>query len=111
MACIFCRIVSGEIPTNIIYEDEFVCAFRDISPVAPVHVVLISKDHLERIDTPGVEKIAGHVILAISKLAATLGLSEDGFRVVNNAGKYGGQMVNHLHFHLLGGRHLEWPPG
>ena len=111
MACIFCKIVSGEIPANIIYEDDFVCAFHDINPVAPAHMVLIPKDHLPRIDSPGVEKIAGHVILAIGKIVATLGLSKDGFRVVSNAGEYGGQTVNHLHFHILGGRLLEWPPG
>lgn len=111
MACIFCKIVSGELPAHMVYEDDSVIAFKDINPVAPVHIVVIPKQHLERIDSCGVEDISGHLIRTINTLAADLGLSDSGFRVVVNTGEYGGQTVNHLHFHLLGGRPFEWPPG
>jgi len=111
MSCIFCKIVSRELPAHIVYENEHVCAFKDINPVAPVHVVIITKKHIERVDSTGAEDVAGHIVRAVAVLASDLGLSEDGYRVVVNAGSFGGQTVNHLHFHLLGGRRLQWPPG
>lgn len=111
MACIFCKIVLREVPANIVYEDDYVCGFHDINPVAPAHIVIIPKEHIARIDAPGAERIAEHVVIAINALAHKLGLSEAGFRVVSNAGADGGQTIDHLHFHLIGGRRLQWPPG
>lgn len=111
LECIFCKIVSREIPANIIYEDTYVCAFYDINPVAPVHIVVIPREHYARLDSPGVEATTAQLFAAIGKIAFASGLSEDGFRVVVNVGSDGGQTVEHLHFHLLGGRQLKWPPG
>lgn len=111
MSCIFCRIVSREIPANILFEDDYTCAFRDANPVAPVHVLVIPKKHVERIDSPDAAEFGLHIFNAIKQVALNEGLSEDGFRVVSNAGKNGGQTVDHLHFHLIGGRPFRWPPG
>jgi histidine triad (HIT) family protein len=111
--CLFCGIVKGEIPSEKVYEDDRVLAFKDINPVAPVHVLLIPKEHhsdvIEAADRD--PAVLGHLFTVASKLAKELGLSEKGFRVVNNYGKEGGQTVFHLHFHLIGGRQLTWPPG
>jgi histidine triad (HIT) family protein len=111
--CLFCGIVKGEIPSEKVYEDDRVLAFKDINPVAPVHILLIPKEHhsdvIEAADRDPV--VLGHLFTVASKLAKELGLSEKGFRVVNNYGKEGGQTVFHLHFHLIGGRQLTWPPG
>lgn len=111
--CIFCQIVAGKIPSEKVYEDEDLFAFRDINPAAPVHILVIPKKHisslmeLEEAD----QAIGGKILLGIQKVARQLGLHEKGFRVVNNMGEEGGQTVYHIHFHLLGGRHLTWPPG
>jgi histidine triad (HIT) family protein len=113
MDCIFCKIIAGEIPSKKVYEDEQCYAFYDIEPAAPTHVLVIPKKHitslaqLDEADAP----LAGDLLLAIKKIAAQLGLDKDGYRVVNNIGEQGGQTVFHLHFHLLGGRELSWPPG
>ena len=109
---IFARIIDREIPADIVYEDDDCLAFRDVSPQAPTHVLLIPKwaiaslADLGSADTP----LLGHMLLVIRKLAEELGLS-NGYRVVANCGPDGGQSVDHLHFHLLGGRPLSWPPG
>lgn len=111
--CIFCRIIEGKIPSKKVYEDEYVYAFHDISPAAPTHVLVIPKQHiaslmeLKEIDQTVIVKI----MTAIQKIAKEFGLDEKGFRVVNNVGEEGGQTVNHIHFHLLGGRTMTWPPG
>lgn len=111
--CIFCKIVNGEIESNKVFEDESVLAFYDINKEAPVHVVIIPKKHIESLNS--IEKEDGvllaHLINVIKEIADKLGLKESGYRIVNNCGKDGGQTVPHLHFHLLGGRTLNWPPG
>ena len=111
--CIFCKIASGAIPVNLVYEDDFLVAFPDINPMAPVHVLVIPRKHLDSIAAAGPDDAAllGHALLTLPKIAAKLGIAESGFRVVMNTGKDGGQSVMHLHWHLLGGRFMEWPPG
>ena len=110
--CLFCKIAGGEFSTEFLLESENVVAFRDINPVAPTHILVIPRKHiaslaqLETEDGP----LMGEIMLSIKKLAEQEGLA-DGVRVVANTGRDGGQSVNHLHFHLLGGRSLQWPPG
>lgn len=110
--CLFCKIVAGEIPSTKIYEDDFVYAFADISPQAPFHAVVVPKIHISfttEIDEKNSLYVA-KVYEAVAKIAKEQKL-EKGFRVVNNCGEHGGQTVNHLHFHLLARRYLQWPPG
>ncbi|QUH26911.1 histidine triad nucleotide-binding protein [Serpentinicella alkaliphila] len=112
--CLFCKIVNKEIPATIVYEDNYVVAFNDISPQAPKHVLVIPKKHIASFDHLTEEdnkEIIPYVFTAINKIAKDLDISEEGYRVVNNCGKMGGQTVGHIHFHLLGGRQLMWPPG
>jgi len=111
--CVFCKIIKGEIPSSKVYEDEKVVAFNDINPEAPVHVLIVPKIHVQSIlelDEAGYNIIA-HVFKVASDIAKNLKLDEKGFRIVNNIGEDGGQTVPHIHFHLLGGRSLQWPPG
>lgn len=109
---IFKKIIDREIPADIVYEDEHCLAFKDISPQAPIHVLVIPKKEIKSIADLGDDdfELAGHLIRTIRNLANQLGL-ENGYRVVANTGDEGGQSVDHLHFHLLGGRPLGWPPG
>lgn len=109
---IFKRIIDKEIPANIVYEDELCLAFHDISPQAPVHVLIIPKKELVNIgEATSVDaELLGHMMLVVRTCADKLGLT-NGYRVVTNIGRDGGQSVDHLHFHLLGGRPLAWPPG
>jgi len=111
--CIFCKIINKEIPAEIVYEDELMLAFKDLNPVAPVHVLLIPKKHISTLSDLQSEDIntMGHIIYIAKKLASELGLGEQGFRIVSNCKEDGGQTVFHIHFHLLGGRFLDWPPG
>lgn len=111
--CIFCRIVSGEIPATKVYEDQHVTAFKDINPVAPVHILVIPNRHIESLAHVDAcdQELMGHLVCSLSRIAADQGLSERGYRVVVNCGEEGGQTVPHLHFHLLGRRQLNWPPG
>lgn len=111
--CIFCKIAAKEIPSNIVYEDDKVLAFHDVNPEAPVHVLIIPKEHIESIAhvSNTHKEILGHIHLVIKNIAQQLGLNKDGYRIVNNCGELGGQTVNHMHFHLLGGRAMLWPPG
>ncbi len=111
--CIFCKIASGQIPTNYIYEDDRVVAFNDIEPQAPTHILIIPKEHIPSAMelTEENASIVSHIFLVASKIAKEKGFDKDGFRLVNNCGKDGGQTVGHLHFHLLAGRYLQWPPG
>ncbi|MBE7013181.1 MAG: histidine triad nucleotide-binding protein [Ruminococcaceae bacterium] len=109
--CIFCKIAKGEIPSNFVYEDDKICAFKDINPVAPVHVLIIPKTHIASAmelndDNSG---IVAHIFACAGKIAKIMGVDESGFRIVNNCGKDGGQTVGHLHFHLIGGKELLWP--
>lgn len=105
--CIFCKIISGDIPSSKVYEDEYVYAFRDINPQAPVHVLIVTKEHIccaDEIDETN-SFLVSKVFEAVPKIAAAEGLS-NGYRVINNCGEDGGQTVKHLHFHLIGGKKL-----
>jgi len=110
---IFDKIIRREIPADILYEDDQTLAFRDVSPQAPTHVLVIPKKPLVNLldATEDDTLLLGQLLQAAIHTARTLGLAEDGFRIVINVGKDGGQSVDHLHLHLLGGRHLTWPPG
>ena len=113
MATVFDRILSREIPAAIVYEDAFALAFRDIAPQAPVHVLVIPKRPIVRLATsqPGDEELLGHLLSVCRRVAEQEGIADTGYRVVTNSGDDGGQSVDHLHFHVLGGRRLTWPPG
>ncbi|SHG85672.1 histidine triad (HIT) family protein [Thermosyntropha lipolytica DSM 11003] len=111
--CIFCKIVAKEMNSKIVYEDEKIMAIEDINPVAPVHILIIPKKHIASLDAVTDEdlELMGHIQLTASKLAKKLGLNQNGYRLVNNCGSWGGQTVFHIHYHLLGGRAFAWPPG
>ena len=113
MSCLFCRIVAGEIPAQIIYEDEQCLAFRDINPQAPTHVLVIPRKHIAMLAdaTDDDEGVLGRLLLAGAHVARDEGLSESGFRTVINSGAGAGQSVFHIHVHIIGGRQLGWPPG
>ena len=108
MNCIFCKIAAGEIPADILYTDEEVIAFRDISPQAPVHILIVPGEHVATLAELPEEKsvLVGHMVEVANKLAVSEDISESGYRVVVNCGQQGGQEVQHLHMHLLGGRQL-----
>ena len=110
--CIFCKIANHVIESNYAYEDEQISAFYDLEPQAPVHVLIVPKKHIGSLDETKEEDAAllGHIMLKIKEIAAKEGL-EKGYRVVINTGEDGGQSVHHLHFHLLGKRAMNWPPG
>jgi histidine triad (HIT) family protein len=110
---IFAKIIAGEIPSEKLYEDEHVVAFRDIQPQAPVHVLVVPRKPLVSVADASIEdaELLGRLLLAAAKVARSLGLEDDGYRLVTNIGEYGGQSVFHLHVHLLGGRKMGWPPG
>lgn len=110
--CLFCKIANGEIPSEFLYEDDDLVAFRDIDPQAPVHILLVPKAHIESAQalTEADGALLGKLYCVAARLAADAGL-EKGYRVVTNVGAEGGQSVAHLHFHLLGGRQMGWPPG
>ncbi len=109
MDCIFCQIVAGKIPSEILYQDEKVIAFRDINPQAPIHLVIIPKRHIPSLTHLSEEDLPliGHMVNAANELAKKEGIAESGYRLVINCGKQGGQLVPHLHMHLLGGRRLS----
>ena len=112
--CIFCRIAAKEIPAAAVYEDDAVIAFKDLEPQAPVHVLIIPKKHLASVLDFAEEDraLAAHILTTVlPQIARELGIADGGFRLVTNTGADGGQTVGHLHFHLLGGRSLAWPPG
>jgi histidine triad (HIT) family protein len=112
MSCLFCRIVEGEIPSTPVFQDELSYAFADINPKAPVHILIIPREHIpSMIDTDQSKRaILGHLLWAAGEIARNKGLT-NGYRIVVNTGKDGGQTVDHLHLHLLGGRQMTWPPG
>lgn len=113
MDCLFCKIIAGEIPSTKVYEDDNVYGFLDIEPQAPVHIILVPKQHVasaNELTEEHTEEI-GKIFLAAAKIAKEQGFAEAGYRIVNNCGEDGGQTVSHLHFHLLAGRNLQWPPG
>ena len=111
--CVFCKIVSKEIPAEIVYEDDFVVAFKDLKPITPVHLLLITKKHIPTlldIQDEDVE-IMGRLQQAAKKIAREQGFADAGFRLVSNCGRDAEQIVMHVHYHLLAGRPLNWPPG
>lgn len=109
--CLFCKIANGEIPSAKVYEDDAVLVFRDISPAAPEHVLVIPKKHYDNVMRLDDDTLLARMFAAARAAAKQLGISETGFRLVINTGKDGGQTVGHLHMHLLGARELGWPPG
>jgi len=111
--CLFCRIVRRELPARIIFENERLLAFEDIRPKAPVHVLVIPKDHFASLnDAPeGAEALLGEILLRAREIARETGIGESGYRIVLNTARDSGQEVFHIHFHILGGRRLAWPPG
>ncbi len=112
MDCIFCKIIAGQIPSDKVYEDEWVYAFRDINPEAPTHILVIPKEHITSMDDINEtnSNVVAKIFEAVAKIAKSEGL-ENGYRVVSNCKEDGGQTVYHLHYHILGGRSLQWPPG
>ena len=110
---LFQKIADKEIPSAMVYEDELCVAFRDITPVAPVHVLLVPRKPIPSIEAATAEDAAllGHLMLKVGEIARAEGLDEDGFRTVMNTGEDAGQTVPHLHIHIIGGRSLQWPPG
>lgn len=111
--CIFCRIIRGEVPADLLHNDDLVVAIRDLYPKAPTHLLLLPREHIASAanltDTDG--PMLGRLFAVAAKLAAEAGIVGSGFRLVTNAGEAAGQSVPHLHFHLLGGRTMKWPPG
>ena len=111
--CLFCKIVAGDIPSTKVHEDDVIVAFRDIAPRAPTHILVIPRDHiasaadLTEADGPMLGRLFG----TIAEIARSEGIADAGYRLVSNVGRWGGQTVDHLHIHLLGGRAFEWPPG
>jgi len=112
MSCLFCKIIEGTIPSTRVYEDEECIAFSDINPQAPSHVLVVPRKHIGSLAETGNENttLLGHLLASVAEIARQKGLAK-GYRVVINTGADGGQTVDHLHLHLLGGRHLTWPPG
>ena len=111
--CIFCRVVAGEVRADVIFQDDRCVAFRDINPQAPVHVLVIPREHIESLDDAGRgdEAVLGHILRVAARVANDEGLTESGFRTIINTGAGAGQSVLHLHLHVLGGRQMTWPPG
>ena len=111
--CLFCKIIGGEIPSNKVYEDELCYAFYDIAPQAPTHFLVVPKAHIQSVTaiTPENSAVVAHIFEVIAKLAQERGFAEAGYRVVSNIGEVGQQSVPHLHFHVLAGRDMTWPPG
>jgi histidine triad (HIT) family protein len=112
MSCLFCKIIKGEIPSTAVYQDEFEYAFADVNPKAPVHILIVPREHISSLADADEKnrELLGHMLLAAATIARDKGLDK-GYRIVVNTGDDGGQTVNHLHLHLLGGRPLAWPPG
>ncbi len=111
--CIFCRIIAGDIPSKKAHEDEVVVAFHDINPQAPTHIVIIPRKHVSSLDAlvPEEDGAIGHLVRVAAQIARNEGIAGSGYRLVANCGSAAGQSVDHVHFHLLGGRAMRWPPG
>lgn len=113
MDCIFCKIANGEIPAKIIYQDDSIVAFDDINPQAPIHTIIIPRKHIATLNDVKNEdsELIAHMIQSANLLAKQSDIAKDGYRIVMNCNAHGGQTVFHIHLHLLGGRHMGWPPG
>ena len=112
-SCLFCRVIAGEVPSDLVHQDEVCVAIRDINPQAPTHVLVIPREHMESLDEASHkdEALLGHLLRVGARIANDHGHAEDGYRTVINTGAGVGQSVFHLHLHVLGGRKLSWPPG
>lgn len=110
MTCLFCQIVAGQIPARIAYQDDEVTAFHDVAPAAPVHLLVVPNRHVDALADLADPALGGALLAACARVAQAAGLA-GGYRVVTNSGADGGQSVSHLHFHVLGGRAMKWPPG
>ena len=113
MDCVFCGIAQNTIPCTPVFENEHIVAFNDLNPQAPVHVLIIPKRHIATVNQANAEDalLLGQLILAAQQIARQLGIADDGYRLIFNVNPHGGQTVYHIHLHLLGGRHMTWPPG
>ncbi|NQT29623.1 MAG: histidine triad nucleotide-binding protein [Candidatus Saganbacteria bacterium] len=111
MDCIFCKIIKKEIPASIVFEDDKVLAFNDTNPQAPVHILVIPKQHVATVNDLDAMNVVRDLFAVMNRIAKEKGIDKTGYRIVVNHGKHAGQAVDHLHFHLLGGRKLTWPPG
>lgn len=113
MECLFCKIATGEINAKLVYQDDLIVAFNDIAPQAPHHILIIPRKHIATLNDISSDDtvLLGHLMQIGKKIAAELNMSEDGYRMLMNCNKYGGQAVYHIHLHLLGGRQMQWPPG
>lgn len=111
--CLFCKMVAREIEPDVVYEDDDVLAFRDINPQAPVHILIIPKRHISTLNDlqPADAELIGKLSLAAARIARQEGIAEDGYRTLINTNREGGQVVFHIHMHLMGGRSMGWPPG
>lgn len=111
--CLFCGIINGKIPSDLIYEDKEMIAFKDINPQAPTHILIVPRRHIQSLSemTEADKGLTGNLLFAARKIAQDQGISNEGYRVVVNNGQNGGQTVFHLHLHLMGGRPMAWPPG
>lgn len=111
--CLFCKLINGDIPTDIVYQDDDIFAFRDVNPQAPTHILVIPKQHIATINDADEshQAVLGKLVLTAKKIAQQQSLADDGYRLVINCNQDGGQTVFHIHLHLLGGRLLSWPPG
>lgn len=113
MSCLFCKIAAGEIPARTVYQDERLVVIEDINPAAPLHLLLIPRKHIVNVLEleEGDDLLVGHLFRVAASIARERGVADDGFRIVTNTNSAAGQSVFHIHFHLLAGRHLQWPPG
>jgi histidine triad (HIT) family protein len=109
--CLFCKMVAGDIRPDVVYENDNVLAFKDISPQAPVHILVIPKAHISTLNELNDTRLGGEILEVAAEIAKQFGIGESGYRTVFNCNQDGGQAVYHLHLHLLGGRQLAWPPG
>ena len=111
--CLFCRIVAGDLPSTKVHEDDHVLAIRDIAPASPTHMLVLPKQHIaSALDlTDADAPLVGRIFAVAADLARSEGIADDGYRLVSNVGAWGGQSVDHLHIHLMGGRAFAWPPG
>ena len=111
--CIFCKVVKGEIPSQKVYEDEKILAFNDVNPQAPIHILIIPKRHIDKLSSleDKDKELIGYMFLIAKRIAKDKGINKTGYRIVGNCEKNAGQLVFHIHLHLLGGRKFGWPPG
>lgn len=111
--CLFCKIVAGDIPADKVFENNNICAFRDIDPKAPTHILIIPKEHISTMNDldESHKMLVGEIMLTAKEIAGQDGIADSGYRTVFNCNQDGGQAVYHIHLHLLGGRHMNWPPG